>query len=130
MRGMNGYDGFDVAEAQTTEEREKEAVAAGLWQDVVRATNDCIEAHNLLGYVRFEQMTNPSIAEMALQLAAIEGALNGLVNNPGLSFAAWKDLSNCNQNVHWIRRLFLSLKNKDKDEYDTCIRNLKAQCPL
>lgn len=124
---MDGYTGFDVAEAQTKEELQKEHRAAQLWQEVVVSVNECLEAHESLGYYKFPLKADPSIADIELSINAIEGALNGMLTFQGNSFKAWNDISNCLQSIHLIRRLFIALKNKDQAEYEDCIRKLQSQ---
>lgn len=126
-RFMNGYTGFDTALASSVEDEQKEQAAEQLWFDVVKHINDVLEAHEELGFMRFHQKANPSIAEIQLSISAIEGALNGMVKAPSLTHRAWQDLTNCLQSIHLIGRLFVSLVRKDQAEYESCIQKLKTQ---
>lgn len=124
---MKEHIGFDVVQATASDEVELESLVEQIWREVVTSINHVLEADSTLGFTSFELRTNPSIAEIELSLDIVSAALSSLMKSDSVSYETSRNLLNCEQSLFHIRRTFLALRHKSKDEYDGCIRALKTQ---
>lgn len=124
---MADYFGFDETAVSTPEGKAKEAIVVDLWKEVLASVLDVLKAHSGLGFDEFHQKTDPTIVEMELNLTVAQGALRSLSDWHDLTFEASQRLANCIQSTHLMLRVFVAIRQQNREEYDDCIRKLQTQ---
>lgn len=111
--------------ANDDKQTEFEEVIGGVWTDVIDSIQNVLTADKYLGFDNFERYADPSIDEITKSLTAIESSLSVLLSFSSLTLSAENALLNCQQCLHWIRRVFSALKHGNKEEYDDVLQKLK-----
>lgn len=107
---------------------ELEVLPLQLWLKVVQAVKMVLEAHKYYGFVHFEDYADPSIDAILARATVLEAILDAVgssdfAEHGGMMF--W--IENCKQSLHLIQRTHASLKAKDREEYESCIKKLDTQ---
>lgn len=104
-----------------------ETLPQQLWVKVVQAVNMVLDGHKYYGFAHFDEYADPSIDVILARAAVLEGILDLIGSSEfaeqGMMF--WID--NCKQSLHLIQRTHASLKAKDREEYENCIKKLSSQ---
>ena len=110
------------------QDNDLELLPQQLWVKVVEAINSVLDGHKYYGFLHFNTYADPSIDVIVERSRTLLKILDVVIDSPHLDSDAQNSLLiNCKQSVHLIERTHASLKNGDKDEYESCIRKLSSQ---
>lgn len=124
--GDGGAGGGHEASVRRNEALE---VAVGvIWMHIVRHIKDVLKGSEL-GYEHIGEWADPSIEEIVKSVTKIDGLLNDIFDGAAgtLSHSCESLLINCQQSVHLIRRVHISVKHDNQDEYNDVIEKLTQQ---
>lgn len=97
------------------------------WDDIVKAVNKLLDAHQNYGFLHFREGVHPSLEDMLKGFEVIEFVLNTLLESDKLNFDEDKSANNQKQCIWLMKLLSTALQNKDEEQYNQIIRLLEKQ---
>lgn len=105
-------------------------IVSTAWDRIIGVINKILEVHHEFGFESFKARMNPSVDEVIENLAFIEFVITTFLDRDVLDHDQTKAVLNSKQCVLYLQRLAAALKNKDKEEYDAAINDLRNQPQL
>jgi hypothetical protein len=125
-------DGAEEAAAERLPSVEEHAAALvqRVWHEIIGTVLKLRDADARFGWLNIVDSINPSIEDIVLSLAAMDGLLDGLLTSPLLKHDQIRQGLNSKQCILHIRQLAEALKVGDQDEYERAMCLLKKESLL
>lgn len=98
-----------------------------IWNGVILQANRLLEAHTKFGFVEFKKGLNPSLEEVLAGFEFVDFALSKLLESKQLGYDETRDAINSKQCILKMRELAAACDERNKDDYERVMDELKKQ---